>query len=525
MYTQPELFFGNPVLTIFIDLSPILLLFVLLAGLRQSAWKATLIASLFTLFFAIALGVPPDQTAAAWAIGALFGVWSISWLIFWGVAWFNTWRLTGHLDAFKYWMFQNITQDMRVLTIALVWALGALIEGLIGFGSPWAYIVPILVSLGLPTLRAITIMAVANTAPVSYGAFGIPVITLAGVTGLPLMFTSSAVAHVVAVLAMVITFLLLYLIDGWRGIREAWPAALMGGLGYILGQYTTAVYLGPYLPDIIGSITAFLFIIALSRVWRPANIVKPPRLDINAVDNDKVVRAWISLIIFVAVMGLWNSPISPFVKFSLATFKVSAFSTVLNKTVAVSYSFNPFATGTSALIAWLITLPIMGATKRVVAEALKTTWRQMWGAVLTGVFVISLGYVFNFSGMAYSLAHLATGVGLLFLVISPFLGWLGAALTGSNTSSNALFGPFQAAMATLLGMPAGLLPALQSVGAELGKPVAPQTVSTGVSTSEYVRREGEVIRNNLRYSISLVFVLVLIGALYLLLFPWPFMLH
>ena len=525
MYVQPKLFFGDPALTIIIDLTPILLLFVLLAGLRLSAWKATLIASLFTLFFAMALGAPPDQTATAWAIGALFGTWSISWLIFWGVVWFNTWRLAGYLDAFKYWMFQNVTRDMRVLTIALVWAFGALIEGLIGFGTPWAYIVPILVSLGIPTLRAITIMAVANTAPVSYGAFGIPVVTLAGVTGLPLMFTSSSVAHVVAVLAMVITFVLLYLIDGWRGIREAWPAALIGGLGYVLGQFTTAVYLGPYLPDIIGSIFAFIFIVALSKVWQPSNIVQPPRLEINSVDRGKIVRAWISLIVFVTIMGLWNSPISPLTKFVLATFKVSAFSQVLNKTVAVAYSFNPFATGTSALVAWLITLPLMGISARQVAEAVKMTWRQMWGAVLTGVFVISLGFVFNFSGMAYSLAYLTTGIGIFFIVISPFLGWIGAALTGSNTSSNALFGPFQEAVATLLGMPAGLLPALQSVGAELGKPVAPQTVSAGVSTSEYVRREGEVVRNNLKYSISLVFVLVLIGVSYLLLFPWPFILH
>ncbi|ABL88510.1 L-lactate permease [Pyrobaculum islandicum DSM 4184] len=525
IYTQPKLFWGDPVLTIIIDITPIVVLFILLAGLKLSAWKATLISSIFTLLLAFLVGAPPDQTMYAWLIGALFGLWSISWLIFWGITWFNTWRLTGHLDAFTSWLLRNIVNDIRVLSLALAWALGALIEGLIGFGTPWAYIVPMLISLGLPSLRAITVVAVANTAPVSYGAFGLPIITIAGVTGLPLMFMSSVAAHIVAVLSFFITFILLYVVDGWRGIREVWPFGLVGAFGYVIGQYTTAVYMGPYLADVIGSILSFIFIIAFSKIWKPKNIIKPTTIKINNIqDKGIVLKAWISLVVFIAVMGLWNSPISP-MKLNLATFSVSAYSEVLEKKVSVSYTFNLLATGTSALVAWLITIPIMGANREVVAKALRTTLSQTWGAVLTGIFVISLAFVFNFSGMAYSLAYLASGLGIWFIFISPFLGWLGAALTGSNTSSNALFGPFQAAMGTLLGLPQGLLPGLQTIGGELGKPVAPQTVSAGVSTTEYVRREGEVIRNNLKYSIGLVFLLLLIGIAYLTLYPYPFILH
>jgi len=522
VYVQPKLFWGDVGLTLIIDLTPVLLLFILLTVLKMSSWKATLITTIVTLILAIAIGVPADSAVSAWLIGALFGLWSISWLIFWGITWFNTWRLTGHLDAFTSWMLKNITNDVRIIAIAIAWALGALIEGLIGFGAPWAYLVPILISLGLPTLRALTIMAVSNTAPVSYGAFGIPIVTLAGVTGLPLLATSAAVAHFVAVLAFIIVFVILALIDGWRGIKEAWAAALIGASGYVLGQFTTAVYIGPYLADIVGSILAFLFLVGLAKVWRPKHIVSPPAIKVNDVkDRGAVRRAWASLILFVTIMGLWNSPISP-MKWVVATFSVPAYSEVLQKQVSVSYSFNVLATGTSALVAWLITLPLMKAGAKDVVNALKITWKQTWGAVLTGIFVISLAFVYNYSGMAYSLAYLATGVGLWFLIISPFLGWLGAALTGSNTSSNALFGPFQAAMGQLLGLPPLFLPSLQTVGGELGKPVAPQTVSAGVSTTEYVRREGEVIRNNMKYSIALVFVLIIIGILFWLTYPWPF---
>lgn len=525
VYTQPVYFWGNPMLTIIIDITPILVLFILLAGLKQTAWKAVLISSVLTFLLAVLVGAPLDQTGYVWLMGALFGFWYISWLIFWGITWFNTWRLAGYFDAFTSWLLRNIVNDIRVLSIALAWSLGSLIEGLMGFGTPWAYVVPILVSLGLPSLRAITLVAVADTAPVSYGAFGIPIITLAGVTGLPLMFMSSVSAHIVAVLAFLITFILLYIIDGWRGIREVWPIGLVGATGYVIGQYTTAVYMGPYLPDVIGSILSFIFIILFSKVWKPRNIIKPTTIKINNIqDKGVVLRAWISLAMFVAILGLWNSPISP-MKLNLVTFSASAYSEVLKKSVSISYVFNLLATGTSILVAWLLTIPIMGASREVVVKALKTTVSQTWGAVLTGVFALSLGFVFNFSGMAYSLAYLASGLGILFVLISPFLGWLGAALTGSNTSSNALFGPFQAAMGTLLGIPQGFFPGLQTVGAEIGKPVAPQTVSAGLSTTEYVRKEGVVIRNNLKYSIGLVFLLLLIGILYLILYPYPFILH
>ncbi|MEL9989853.1 MAG: L-lactate permease [Thermoproteus sp.] len=175
--------------------------------------------------------------------------------------------------------------------------------------------------------------------------------------------------------------------------------------------------------------------------------------------------------------------------------------------------------GTSIFTAWVIIWLMLGAKPHVFVESIKRMVRQLWGAILTGFFVLGLAFVFNFSGMAYSLAYASSLVGLGFIFIAPILGFIGAALSGSNTSTNALFGAFQAAVGKLLGLPAALLPSANSVGAELGKPVAPQTVSVGVSTTSYVRREGIVIRKNLPWALLYIVYLELIVALYAFLLP------
>jgi lactate permease len=230
--------------------------------------------------------------------------------------------------------------------------------------------------------------------------------------------------------------------------------------------------------------------------------------------------AWLPFIILVLVVTLWTGPWSPLTKFSLGSLSSSAFSTVLNKKISVSFSFNPFVAGTAILTSWVIIWLVLGARPRVFVESLRRMIKQLWGAILTGLFVLGLAYVFNFSGMAYSLAYGASFLGLAFIVISPILGFIGAALSGSNTSTNALFGAFQATVGKLLGLPQALLPSANSVGAELGKPVAPQTVSVGVSTTSYVRREGVVIRKNLPWAMLYILYLELIVAFYAFALPW-----
>lgn len=528
MFVQPLNPTGNVFLTILASLTPIIVLLILLAGLRLSAWLASLIGSIITIIVAITIWrAPPVPVIKAWLIGALVGTWAISWIVFWGLTIYNTLVLTGKFDAFKDWVIRNATNDARIQAVLLAWSFGALLEGLVGFGYPWAFISPLLIALGYEDLKALQVSALANNAPVSYGALGTPIVILSAVTGLPLLFVSSSVAKIVAVLALLPPWILLFLVDRWRGIKDAWPLAIVASLAYILGQFPIASYVGPYLPDISGSLVSFIILLLFLRVWRPKRILVLRQLDGGGSEKKyttkDVVMAWMAFIILIIVVTLWTGPWSPLTKVSVASLVQPAYSSLLHKKVAVSFDFNPFVAGTSIMVSWIIISIVLGASPKMMGEAIKRSFKQYWGGILTGVFVVGLAYVFNFSGMAYSLAWKASDLEAAFIIVSPLFGWIGCALSGSNTSSNALFGVFQLTTAKLAGLPIGLTPALNSVGAELAKPVAPQTASAGVSTTKYVRKEGVVIRANLPWAIGILIYLILIGVIYAFLAPSLFM--
>src|ERR1700688_4905420 len=261
---------GNLWLSVLIALVPLVALLFMLAVLRITAWLATILVGAIT----IALGVlvwhaPVASTLKSYLYGGLTGFWVIDWITFWGLIIFNTLVLTGDFERFKNWMVHHATAYIRIQTIMLAWAFGALLEGLLGFGAPWAFVVPILVGLGIADLEAIRVAALANNAPVSYGALGAPILGLAAVTGLPLMALSASIGNIVAVLALLPPWVLIYLVSGWRGMIEAWPLAIVGSVSYIAGQWPVAHYLGPYLPDLSGALVSFWVLFLFVKVWRP----------------------------------------------------------------------------------------------------------------------------------------------------------------------------------------------------------------------------------------------------------------
>src|SRR6185437_15667868 len=256
-----------------VALIPVVVLLFLLAVLRMTAWLATLIGSIVTLLLGILVwGMPVGLGVEAYVFGALTGIWAVNWITFWGVVLFNTLVLTGTFESFRAWLTTQGTADVRVQTLLFAWAFGALLEGLVGFGYPWAVVAPILIAVGIPDLDAIRVAAIANNAPVSYGALGVPIVALAAVTGLPLMALSRSVGNVVAILALLPPWVLIYLVSGWEGVAEAWPLAIVGSLSYIAGQWPVAHYLGPYLPDISGSLVSFWLLFLFVKVWRPKTI-------------------------------------------------------------------------------------------------------------------------------------------------------------------------------------------------------------------------------------------------------------
>lgn len=522
---------NNLGLTILLALIPLIVLLCLLAVFRVTAWLSVLIASVITIVIGIwGWHAPADQTMKSYLYGALQGCWSINWITFWGVVIFNTLVLTGDFGRFKDWMVHHATADIRIQTIMLAWAFGALLEGLVGFGYPWAVVVPILVGLGIADLEAIRVAALANNAPVSYGALGAPILALATVTGLPLMDLSASVGHIVAVLAILPPWVLLYLVSGRKGMLEAWPLALLGSGGYVLGQWPTARYLGPYLPDITGAFVCFWIVFFFVKKWKPKTIRGFGGRPLAAgeitgqatgevVSGKQAFMAWVPYIVLLIVVVLWTGPWSSLPKISWAKLQVSAVSSITHKPQSSAFNFTPLIGGTSILASWLVILAILRPRAILLRDVFARTFKQMWGALLVAFFIFGLAYVFVFTGMANSLAFGFSKIGWWFVLLAPVLGWIGVALSGSNTSTNAMFGPVQAATGRLLNLPPLILPSLNSVGAEVGKPIAPQTASVGVSTSKLVRSEGEVIRHNMAWTLIVLAYLVGVGALYYFLFP------
>ena len=531
MFTQILDPTGNLFLTWLVALVPVVLLLFLLAGLRMSAWLAVLIGSIVTFLLGLWVWkMPFEDGVRAYLYGSATGVWNVDWITFWGVMLFNTMVATGTFDKLRRWLIQQGTRDVRVQTILFAWAFGALLEGLVGFGYPWAFVAPILITLGIPALDAIRVAAIANNAPVSYGALGAPIIALAAVTGMPLLALAGSVGKIVAILALLPPWILLYLVSGKEGMKGGWPLAIVGSLGYIAGQLPTSIYLGPYLPDVIGSIVCFCCLLILLKVWHPARTLGYGGVPITAAQEaqaeghgltaGEVLQGWLPIIVLILIVVAWTGPWSKLPGIVGLHLQVSAASSLsAGATIAAVFNWTPFVGGSAILASWIAVVLLFRVNGTQLGEIWNKTWSQMWGACLVGVFIFGLAYVFNFSGMAGSLAKAFSVLGPYFIVVAPLLGFIGVALSGSNTSTNAMFGKFQALVGQLLGFPVMLLPVMNSVGAEIGKPIAPQTASVGVSTSEYVRNEGEVIRHNFGWTLVLLAYLVLIGVACYLFFP------
>ena len=540
MFTQVLDPLDNLTLTCLVALIPVVALLVMLAVFRWPAWLATLIGSIVTFVLALAVWkMPMDQGSHAYFYGAATGVWNVDWITFWGMMLFNTLAVSGLFENFRRWLISKGSLDVRVQTMLFAWAFGALLEGLVGFGYPWAVVAPILISLGISDLNAIRVAAIANNAPVSYGALGAPIIALAAVTNYPLLALSGSVGTIVAILALLPPWVLLYLVSGKEGMKGGWPLAVVGSLGYIAGQYPVARFWGPYLPDVAGAIVCFAALLVLLKVWQPKTVLGYGGVPVDAAAArqtqghglafGEVLQAWLPFVVLLVVVAAWTGPWSSLPKVSwlkvqaVGCSALAATCTAAKPTVTVAFNFAPYIAGTAILTVWIIVVVLLIAMGRLksgqIGEVLRRSFHQMWGALLVGVFIFGLAQTFNYSGMAASLAKGFSSLGTAFVIVCPILGFIGVALSGSNTSTNTMFGKFQALVGAQLGMPPLLLPSLSSVGAEIGKPVAPQTASVGVSTSKFVRKEGDVIRHNMGWTFILLAYLILLSVAFYLVSP------
>ncbi|MEU1535449.1 L-lactate permease [Streptomyces fagopyri] len=502
---------------------PLVIVLVLLGGVRMKAHLAALLGLLAAALVALfAYGMPVGQTLSGAAQGAVFGVFPILWIVVNALWVYRMTVRTRHFDILRR-SFGRLSDDPRIQALVVAFCFGALLEALAGFGAPVAICSVMLVALGFDPVRAAVVALVANTAPVAFGAMGTPVVTLAQVTGLPLDSVASVVGRQTPLLALVVPLLLVALVDGRRGLRETWGPALACGVAFAAAQFAASNYVSAQLADIAASLAGAAALVALPRARRPA--AEPVRVavltgvrseDLDEEDaRPEVVRAYAPYALIIVVFSVAQIPaVKDWLAGATRTFDWP-FLNVVNpdgKPVGGNVFTLPVVStgGTLVLLAGLCTAAVLGVHARVAAEEWLATVRELRFAILTVTSVLALAYVMNLSGQAATIGQFvaAAGAGLAFL--SPVLGWFGVAVTGSDTSANALFGALQVSAARESGLSPELLAAANSSGGVLGKMISPQNLTIACAAVGLAGREGDLLRKVLPWSAGLLLVMCLI---------------
>jgi lactate permease len=524
-------------LTVIFAVLPLITLFVLLGGLKWAAHWAALAALAVALVIALAVyTMPLGQALDSALLGAVFGLFPIMWIV-WNALWiYNMTEATGHFAVLRR-SFGRISNDQRVQAVIIAFCFGALLEALAGFGTPVAITAVMLIALGFQPIKAASVALVANTAPVAFGAIAIPIITLAEITGLPKEDLGAMVGRQTPLLALFVPLILVGMVDGMRGVRQAWPAAVVGGLVFAIGQFACSNYVSVELTDIVASLAATGAIVALLQVWQPSEpivgerftrggpaiagaAVADPALEAEVRRKDdahrdtrgEIAGAYAPYIIIIAIFALAQfGPIKTFLTDLGSEFGWPGLHVTNGDGEVVSsttFKFNwPSAAGTLLLVAGLVTMVALRvAPGRAVRIYGRTLNRLKW-ATLTVASVLSLAYVMNLSGQTITLGLWIAGAGGILALLSSMIGWLGVAVTGSDTSSNSLFGALQVSAAKQAGLDPTLLAAANSSGGVLGKMISPQNLAIGAAAVGMGGREGELFRRVLGWSLLLLAIM------------------
>ncbi len=527
---------------------PLLTLFVLLGGLRLKAWLAGVISLVVALLVAVVLfSMPVGQALLAGTEGAAFGFFPILWIVINAIWVYNLTVASGHFDVLRR-SFEKVSADQRIQAIIIAFCFGALLEALAGFGTPVAITVVMLMALGFNPLKAAATALIANTAPVAFGALATPIVTLATVTSgasddprLTVDGLGSMVGRQTPILAVVVPLILVFVVDGRRGLARTWPAALVAGAAFGLAQFASANYVSVQLADIIASLVSAAAVVLLLRVWQPSEVLvaddadarvpvasggtsgsgdaaeAPPTLEDTPVE---VAKAYAPYVVIIAIFSIVNLPaVKDFLAKEPFTYIFSwpGLHVVNSKGVPVSstmYTFNWLAAaGTLMVIAGIITALILRVPARDAVRAYGQTYVELSTAIVTVMAVLALAYVMNLSGQTTSLGTWLAGAGGIFAILSPILGWIGVAVTGSDTSSNALFGALQVQTAKDAGLDPVLMAAANSSGGVLGKMVSPQNLAIAAAAVGMAGKEGDIFRKVIGWSLVMLLLMCVIVGL------------
>jgi L-lactate transport len=519
---------------------PIVTLLFLLGIRRKPAWIAALSALVVALVIALfAYKLPPAQTFSAASYGAGFGLFPISWIVFWAITLYRVTVETGRFEIIKS-SLGNLTSDARLQALLIAFAFGAFIEGAAGFGTPVAVAAAMLVGLGFSPFYASALCLVANTAPVAFGSIGIPVITLAGITGLPLDKLSGAVGRLCAPLSLLVPAYLVCIMVGWRGMWEVFPAVAVVGVVFASVQFTMSNFVGPQLTDIMSSLAALSALLVLLRFWRPAAVwdrelepvVAPGVVDTSSRSSlpggkfsssaggvhqkypaGKIFGAWMPYGLLVILVLLWGfkpfqallNSVTVSVAWPLLHNHIQMMPPVVAKPTLYKamYQLNFLsAAGTSCMFAALLAALLLRMSPLAFGRLLLSVCRQLFLPTVTVTAVLAMAFVMNYCGATATLGLAFAASGVLFPFFSPLLGWLGVFLTGSDTSANALFGNLQVVTAGRLGFDSTLMAAANSAGGVVGKMISVQNIAVAAAaTAMSVADQAKLFRFTLRHSI------------------------
>ena len=524
---------GNLLLSSLVAALPVVILLGLLAIYHVRAHIAALIGLGSAMLVAILVyGMPPTLAVAAAANGAAFGLFPIGWIVLTAIFVYDITVETGQFEVVKQ-TIAGLADDRRIQVLLIAYSFGAFIEGAAGFGTPVAVSAAMLIGLGFKPLQAAGLSLIGNTAPVAFGALGTPIITLAKVTGLPLEQLSAMAGRQLPLFSLIVPFWLIWAMAGFKGMREVWPACLTAGGSFALAQFLISNYHGPWVVDIAGAIASIFSMVILLRFWQPRETWRFATDDGESVtvrpSGAAALRAWTPWIILSILVFIWGVPqTKQFLNgISLPEFAVPYLDKAIFRAPPVvealkaeeaRFTFNWLsATGTALLLTGIISGIILRLSPARLVRIFAGTFRRAQLSLVTIAAMMALGFTTRFGGLDSTMGLAFASTGWLFPFFSPLLGWLGVALTGSDTSSNVLFGNLQQVTAKQLGFSPLLAAAANSSGGVMGKMIDAQSiVVAGMATRQH-GQEGVILRYVFFHSIALA---VLVGIFVMMQAYW-----
>ena len=508
---------------------PLAVVLVLMGALRKSGLLASAcgLATAALLAFLV-WGMPVKLAFWSVVYGVAYALWPILWIVFTALWLYNLCCDTGKIELLRAWMEHHASGDQCIQAILVAFCLGALLEGTAGFGAPVAMTAFLLVGLGFPPLRAVIVSLIANTAPVAFGSLGIPIVALAGVTGLDVSKLAAMVGRQLPFMSLILPTYLTLVVGGWKGLKRCWPAALVAGGSFSLAQFLVSNLWGPYAADIIAALTAIAAMALFLRHWRPeaaddTKAAAAAKGERPALGRGIAFGGWLPWILLSGVMVGW-SYLKLFSKgqigIPIPNLHNGVLITLYQKPYAALYSFQPLAAGTAALASVLLTALCFRVRPAVLFGSGGKTLRQLRLPGLTVVLIVGLAYLYNYSGMAYTLGAAVAHAGRGFPLVSSYLGWVACFLTGSDTASNLIFGNLQVAAAHQIHLNPILLAATNCSGAVTGKMISPQNIAIGVTTVGLIGEEGTVLRGTFWHSVLLAGMLSVLAFAQAFWVPW-----